>query len=201
VGRVKRICYEGAWYHVFNRGISRKTIYFSDNHSGRFIELAGDISHPYSVEIHSYCLMRNHYHLLMHTPKGNLSDAMWYLGTHFSRFTNKTMGGDGPVFKDRFKSILIQDMAYLLQVSRYIHRNPIEAGIITNESSYQWSSLKDFLDTTSPNSHFLKKDFLLSHFKSEAEFAEYNAIQNSAAIKKFYARKKIRAILNSETIS
>ncbi|MSR88089.1 MAG: hypothetical protein EXS67_00330 [Candidatus Margulisbacteria bacterium] len=60
-------------------------------------------------------------------------------------------------------------MAYLLQVSRYIHRNPIEAGIVADATSYQWSSLKDFLEADSPNSNFLKKDFLLSHFKSEAE--------------------------------
>ncbi len=201
MSRGNRVTYPGAWYHIFNRGISRKTIYFNEIHYNFFITLLEHISSKYHVEIHSFCLMKNHYHLLMCTPRGNISEAMWYLGTHFSRFVNRTIGGDGPVFKDRFRSILIEDIRYLLQVSRYIHRNPYEAGLTQQNLAYEWSSFNSFSSEKSYYDLFLHKKFLLSHFKNPEEFSEYTFSKNSKEIRQFYGKKHIQNILNEKTLA
>jgi putative transposase len=148
--RRSRIQYKGAWYHVFNRGISKKTIYFSDSHYFLFIELLGKITKKYNVEIHAFCLMPNHYHLLIHTPDGNLSKAMQYFLSIFAKRINDDINADGSVFRDRYKSILIDSTTYLLQLTRYIHLNPVEAQISSSAKTYKWSSYTAYTAEVTP---------------------------------------------------
>ena len=91
--------------------------------------------------------MGNHYHLLINTPRGNLDIGMRYLNSMYAQKFNKTRKKDGPVFRDRYKSVVVQDQRYLLNLTRYIHRNPVEAQLITSPEKYEWSSCQDFISS------------------------------------------------------
>lgn len=114
--RPLRIEYEGAWYHVMNRGANHQNIFHTNEHRKLFLELLTEINQQFYVELHSFCLMDNHYHLLIHTPFANLSKAMRYLDGVYTQRINRMMNRDGPLFRGRYKSILIEEDTYLLQV-------------------------------------------------------------------------------------
>jgi len=140
MSRPLRIEYEGAWYHAMNRGAGGRTIFLSDAQRKLFLKLLRDISETFTVEIHAYCLMDNHYHLLVRTPRANLSQAMRYLNGVYTQRFNKETGSDGALFRGRYKAILIEADQYLLQVSRYIHCNPVKGGQCSRADEYPWSS-------------------------------------------------------------
>jgi len=149
--RPLRIEYEGAWYHVMNRGLDKQNIFDTKQHYEFFLRLLSETSLNYEIEIHAYCLMTNHYHLLIRTPLANLSKAMQYLGSIYTQEYNKFTSRDGPLFKGRYKAILIEDDAYLLQLLRYIHLNPIEAKISLKPEDYSWSSYQYYVNNSSPS--------------------------------------------------
>ena len=110
-----------------------------------FISLFPEVHEKYQAEIHAYCLMNNHYHLLLHCPQGNLSKIMQYISKVYTQRFNRIQATDGALFRGRFKSILVDADSYLLQVSRYIHLNPVTAKIASNPEHYPWSSYKYYL--------------------------------------------------------
>jgi putative transposase len=128
--RPLRIEYPGAWYHVMNRGASRQKIFHNFNDFQLFLDLLSETSVRYQIQIHTYCLMSNHYHLLIHTPYANLGKAMRHLDGLYTVRHNRSFGKDGPLFRGRYKAILIEADNYLLHLSRYIHLNPVEAKIV-----------------------------------------------------------------------
>ena len=140
MSRPLRIEYTGAWYHVMNRGAAYQEIFTSDVHRFLFLDLLSEIKNLFGVECHAYCLMGNHYHLLIHTPRGNLGRGMRHLSGIFTQRFNRLEGRDGPLFRGRYKAIIVDADNYLLQVSRYIHRNSIEAQLIDRIDDYAWSS-------------------------------------------------------------
>jgi len=145
MSRPLRIEYKGAWYHVMNRGLARQPIFYNDTSRKLFLELLNEIHHRYSVEIHAYCLMGNHYHLFVRTPLGNLSRAMRHLnGVSTQRF-NKLQMRDGPLFRGRYKSILVEADTYFLRLSRYIHLNPVVGNIVDTAEAYPWSSYSAYV--------------------------------------------------------
>lgn len=146
MSREHRIQYENAWYHVMNRAAGKKFIFKDENNKYIFMELLKDIHDKYAVQIHSFCIMDNHYHLLLRTPKANLSKAIHSLQFRYSSTYNKIINSDGPVFRNRFKSILINNDSYLLQICRYIHLNPIEAKI-AKINEYKWSSYNYYISS------------------------------------------------------
>src|SRR5438132_2071692 len=105
MARPLRIEYEGAWYHVMNRGISHQAIYKTIDHRRMFLDLLAEISSKFFVEIHAYCLMENHYHLLLRTPFSNLGKAMRHLDGVYTRRYNISEGRDGPIFRGRYHAI------------------------------------------------------------------------------------------------
>lgn len=113
MSRPLRIVYEGAWYHVMNRGAGRRTIFHSDTYRQLFLALLGEITQTFGVEVHAYCLMDNHYHLLLHTPRANLSAAMRHLQRLYTQRHNRMEQTDGPLFRGRFKAILVDADHYL----------------------------------------------------------------------------------------
>jgi len=141
--RPARVQFDNACYHVINRGLSRKKIFINDKGYQIFLEIMEEACQRFGVIVHAYCLMDNHYHLLLQTPKGNLSKFMQRVSSRYTQRFNKFTDGDGPLFRGRFKSMLIEDDPYLLVLSRYIHRNP--ANFIDNLSSYKWSSYPAYL--------------------------------------------------------
>lgn len=144
--RLIRLQFENAWYHVMNRGSGSRDIYKSDERRNLFLELLQNASKIFEIQIHAYCLMDNHYHLLIKTPKANLSRAMQYLGGNYTKWFNRIEKSDGPLFRSRYKAILVDKNAYLLYVSRYIHLNAVDANIVKNPEAYRWSSYCHYLN-------------------------------------------------------
>lgn len=140
MARPLRIEYPGAWYHVLHRGAGRRKIFLSAEDRLRFFDLLQDIHTMWNVEIHAYSLMDNHYHLLIHTPLGNLSRAMRHVNGLFTQYFNRAHRTDGPLFRGRFKSIVIDKDSYLLELVRYIHLNPVKDGICRQPSQHPWTS-------------------------------------------------------------
>ncbi|MGE4170712.1 MAG: transposase [Candidatus Margulisiibacteriota bacterium] len=128
-----------------NRGIARRHLFLSRKHKQLFLELLGIIVEKFQVEVHAFCLMGTHYHLLIYTKNNTISKAIQYLNSNFARAVNKDRKRDGFVFKGRFKSILINNEKYRLNVCRYIHLNPVEAGLVKNGYDFEWSSCQDYL--------------------------------------------------------
>jgi len=138
--RPLRIEYPGAYYHVMNRGLSHGKVFVQDRDREQFFTLVGELSRLWGLKVHAYCLMDTHYHLLLQTPKGELSRAMRHLDGIYTLKFNRFHGRDGPLFRGRYKAILIDAEEYFLAVARYIHHNPVDAGIVRDISQYRWSS-------------------------------------------------------------
>jgi REP element-mobilizing transposase RayT len=145
MARPLRIEYPGAWYHVMNRGAGRGCVFPDEALCRTFLSLLGDIHDRFAIACHAYCLMGNHYHLLLHTPNSNLGRAMRHLDGVYTQRHNRRRETDGPLFRGRYRAQLIEDGEYLWIVSRYIHRNPIEAGLCASAADYRWSSYAYFL--------------------------------------------------------
>lgn len=129
--RPLRIEYKGAWYHVINRGAGRRYVFHTSKFKAMFLELLAECNEQFQIEVHSYCLMGNHYHLLIRTPEANLSKAMHHLNGVFAKRYNIIKHSDGPIFRGRFKSIVVEAENYLLHLSRYTN-NPKVFGIFSN---------------------------------------------------------------------
>ena len=145
MARPLRIEYPGAYYHVMNRGNARNNIFLIDDDYGMFLALLEESSKLFGVRILSYCLMTNHYHLLVHTQRGNLSRFMRHLGGIYTQRFNKVHKKDGHLFRGRFKAVLVQEDSYLTHLVRYIHLNPIQANLVQDPKDYPWSSHGHYL--------------------------------------------------------
>jgi len=140
MARPLRVEFQGAWYHVMNRGAGRRRTFFARRDFLRFLDLLGDASAVFNLEVHAYCLMGNHYHLLVRTPDGGLGRAMRHLNGVYTQYINRRRERDGSLFRGRYRAILVDSGSYLLQVSRYIHLNPVDAGIVERPESYPYTS-------------------------------------------------------------
>ncbi len=166
MGRQRRIDFDGAIHHVMNRGVNHEAIFFADSdriESGRRL---ADIHTRFGVETLAYCLMGNHYHLLLRTSAGNLSAAMHRLASLYSRHTNDRIGRDGPLFRSRFHSILVTTDAYLLTATRYIHRNALDLPGVGSVDAYRWSSFRSYVGHRRPPT-FLQTDLALGYFGND----------------------------------
>ena len=197
MARPLRIEYPGAFYHIMNRGQSRRNIFVEDQGRQSFLDLLADIVQLWKVEIFAYCLMDNHYHLLLSTPMGVLSRPMRHLDGIYTQKFNRVHHCDGPLFRGRYQAILIDAEQYFLSVLRYIHKNPLGAGVVSDIDQYRWSShwgylnkkqCPDWLDTRSVMSRFggLKEYQRFMHEKVEEE------------IKDFYQSRYQKAVLGSK---
>jgi putative transposase len=140
MARQWRIEFPGALYHVLSRGNGRQDIVLCDTDRYLFLDLLAQLSERFNLEIYAYVLMSNHYHLLLKTIDANLSKAMQWFGTTYTRKFNLKNQTSGHLFQGRFKSIIVENDAYLLRLSCYIHRNPLRAGIVERLADFQWSS-------------------------------------------------------------
>lgn len=128
-----------------NRGTDRARVFFCDDDRVDFGRLLGEIYERYEVPTLAYCLMDNHYHLLLRPPDGALSPALQHLSGQYTRRLNIRHGRDGPLFRGRFHSIPVETDTYLMWVSRYIHRNPLSIAGVSSPSEYRWSSYRAYL--------------------------------------------------------
>ncbi len=128
-----------------NRGAARQPVFLTARDGESFESLLGVCCQRFGVEVHAYCLMPNHYHLLLHCPEGGLSAFMQLLGARYTRSVNDRLGRDGPIFRGRFRSIVIDSDSYLAAAGRYIHRNPIDLRPHVDLAGYRWSSYRCYL--------------------------------------------------------
>jgi len=124
MARPLRIQYPGAFYHVTSRGNEQQEIFKSRRDREKFCEYLGSASSRYGAIIHSYCLMSNHYHLLLESPEGNLSQIMRHINGAHTTYFNVKRKRAGSLFQGRHKAILVEADEYALELSRYIHLNP-----------------------------------------------------------------------------
>ena len=167
MGRAWRIEFEGGLYHVLSRGNERRDIFYDDKDRETFLEVIGEMAERYTVDVFALVMMGNHYHLLLRTNHANLSKSMQWLALTYTRRFNNRHFRSGHLLQGRFKSIIVENDAYLMRLSCYIHRNPLRAGMVSRLSDYHWSSYKiyaygekppDWLLTKPVLSQFLAKD-------------------------------------------
>jgi putative transposase len=144
MARAWRIEFEGALYHVLSRGHEKRDIFYGDDDRRLFLDTLGDMAQRFEVDGVAYVLMGNHYHLLLRTRRANLSRAMQWLGVTYTNRFNTRHSRSGHLFQGRFKSMLVQNDAYLLQLSYYIHRNPLRAKLVERLADYRWSSYRAY---------------------------------------------------------
>jgi putative transposase len=140
MARPVRLEYPGAVYHVICRGNNRQTVFCDDHDRKRYLGRLSYYCDQKGVELLAYCLLTNHVHLLLETPTGNLSKMMQPFQTSYTVYFNKRHKRSGHVFEQRYKAFVVDKDNYLLEVSRYIHLNPVSAGIVKEPRKYRWSS-------------------------------------------------------------
>lgn len=163
MGRPQRIDVDDGWYHVMNRGASHQRTFLCDADRVEFGRLLGVGHERFGVEVHAYCLMSNHFHLLVHCPTGGLSRYMHLLCSSFVRHVNERAGRDGPLFRGRFRSIVVSDDRQLLATVRYIHRNALDLPGVVSVDGYRWSSHRTYLGHRPPP-EWLHTNEVLAHF-------------------------------------
>jgi REP element-mobilizing transposase RayT len=147
VARKLRIQYDGALYHVLNRGNYRRDVFGTAGAAQAFVTALEEVTVRYQWRIHAYVVMRNHYHLALETPQANLVDGMhWLQGTISTRF-NRLRDERGHLFQGRYQSLLVEDFQAMARLVDYIHLNPVRAGIVTGDqvAAFRWSSLRRFV--------------------------------------------------------
>jgi len=161
MARPLRIEYEGAVYHVTSRGNSGARIFHDDVDRSRFLEVLKSVIARFGWICHAYCLMDNHYHLLIETPDPNLSRGMQHLNGVYTQWFNRRHSRYGHLVQGRFKSILVEKESYLLELARYIVLNPVRAKMVRAAKNWKWSSYRATAGQVDPP-EFLTVDWLLS---------------------------------------
>jgi REP element-mobilizing transposase RayT len=166
VSRPLRIEYPGAFYHVTSRGNERKTVFQSNRDREKYLSYVESAHDRYGAIIHAYCLMGNHYHLLLETPRGNLSKILQYINGAYTTYFNLKRGRSGHLFQGRFKGILVDKDEYCKELSRYLHLNPVRAGMVKTPLEYPWSSYRYFIGEDK-KPQWLTTEFVLGDFGGE----------------------------------
>jgi putative transposase len=198
---------EGEIYHIYNRGVNKMNIFLDEQDfrvfaarlkENLFPELINPLlsKHavrrktlpPNSYDLISYCLMPNHFHLLIKQNTNlPITQLILKVCTGYSKYFNKKYGRIGAIFQDRFKSVRIHKNNQLLWVSYYIHKNPIEAGFVENPNNYKWSSFSEYVKSESEP--LCKKDLILSQFQKLETYLSY------------FKKQKTNKILQANIIS
>ena len=177
MARPLRIEYPGAVYHITSRGNEKKPVYKDDQDRKNFLFILDKVNKRYHWLCHTYCLMDNHFHLLIETPEGNLSIGMRQLNGVYTQAFNKRHRRVGHLFQGRYKAILIQKDSHLLEVCRYVVQNPVRAGLVEDPAQWRWSSYSAAAGREKPSS-CLTTNWVLGQFsskrrKAEREYREY----------------------------
>lgn len=202
MSRPLRIQYPGAWYHVMNRGRRRERVFFDQKDFERFISLLQEAGNLWNCRVAAYCLMSNHYHILLQTPDANINRIMRHINGVYTQHFNRRHGLDGSLFRGRYKSILIDADNYLLELIRYIHRNPLHAGIEKKLGEYPWTSHSGYVSEAKKWA-WLYKDFplaMLSRKKSGRikAYLDFVASPVSQKINLFFNEKKLNPVLGKD---
>ena len=180
MGRRPRVEYEGALYHVVQRGNNREYIYLTPAHRNFMVEQLANAVEVDGVEVFAYVIMSNHYHLLLRTVSEPLHKVMHRINTRYAKWYNTDRDRSGPVFETRYKAIPIQDERYLLQLVRYIHRNPVRAKMCLHPQEYPWSSDSTYRGNVT-GKQFVNNAFILNILapKYQEALKDYNVLMET----------------------
>ena len=171
MARPLRIEYPGAFYHVTSRGNERKEIFKSQRDREKFLSYLESSTQRYDALIHVFCLMENHYHLFLETPSGNLSQIMRHINGAYTTYFNVKRQRSGHLFQGRYKAILVDVDEYAKELSRYIHLNPLRAGIVEKLEEYPWSSYPYYIGLEKAPA-WLARNSILSYFADNVSDAQ-----------------------------
>ncbi|MEZ6155427.1 MAG: transposase [Candidatus Scalinduaceae bacterium] len=185
-----------------NRGLNQYSIFLHDSDYELFITVVKEACKLFNVFVSSYCLLPNHYHLLLCTPEGNLGRFMRHLNGVYTQRHNRKHKKDGPLFRGRYKATLVQEEEYLTRVVRYIHRNPLNAKMVDNLSSYQWSSHKVY-EWGKSKEDWLDIDIILECFSNKRKqavkiYKNFVEEATDSELEKFYSKRNQSSILGEE---
>ncbi len=170
MARPLRLEFTGALYHITSRGNARNDIYQDDEDRVNWLELLNNVCDRFNWICHAYCLMDNHYHVVVETVEGNLSKGMRQLNGVYTQTFNRRHHRVGHVFQGRYKAILVEKDSYLLELSRYVVLNPVRARMVKDVADWPWSSYLATMNQA-PSLECLQVNWLLAQFGSEREKA------------------------------
>lgn len=176
MARPLRIEFAGALYHVTARGNAQQDIYAGDDDRRQFLDLLGHTVDRHDWYCHAYCLMGNHYHLLIETNTPTLAKGMKFLNGTYTQYFNRRHLRVGHVFQGRYKAILVQKEAYLLELARYIVLNPVRAQMVRSAKDWPWSSFRATAGLTD-SAACLTADWLLAGFARTAGLARQRYVE------------------------
>ena len=171
---------------MLSRGNEQKDIFHDDQDRLTFLDVIGEMADHYDVGIFAYVLMSNHYHILLRTNHANLSNSMQWLALTYTRRFNNRHSRSGHLFQGRFKSIIVQNDAYLVQLSCYIHRNPLRANVISRLAEYPWSSYRAYAYGDKAPDGLLTKPILAQSKGKDRHKAYREKVQQYAEEEKRY---------------
>ena len=182
--RQARLTYEGAFHHVTNRGIKGEDIFPGNSEKVQFLEYLKEYSKKLHIRLLAYCVMDNHYHLIIQNLSGRMSDFLKLVNGSYGMFYRKTHGGKGYVFQNRYHSTLIQEDSYLLTAIAYVLQNPVRAGLVKNFNDYTWSSAGEYY--SAGESHIVDRGYVEGLFESREMFISFvdDSVEDELPIQK-----------------
>ena len=172
MSRPLRIEFAGALYHITSRGNDRAAIFLVDSDRRQFLDTLGEVVGRCGWRCHAYCLMTNHYHLVVETPRANLSAGMRHVNGLYTQRFNRRHERVGHVFQGRFHAVVVERETHLLELARYVVLNPVRAGIVRRAEDYRWSSLRASLGFE-PLPRWLMSEEIVTPFGSAARYLEF----------------------------
>lgn len=202
MSRPLRIQYPDAWYHVMNRARRGQDLYPSKEDIVTFLDLLKETATMFNLKVSAYCLMPNHYHLLVQTPDANLARCMRHVNGVYTQRYNVRNKCDGTLFRGRYKSILVDADSYLLELVRYIHRNPLRAGIVSKIDQCAWSSHRGYI-SGGQEWEWLHKEFVLKMLAKKRalqirKYRQFIEKQDAEQLVSFFEKTNLPSMLGGE---
>lgn len=200
MARPLRLELPGGLYHVTSRGNARSEIYLDDEDRLNWLTLLNDVCERFNWICHAYCLMTNHYHIVIETIEGNLSKGMRHLNGVYTQNFNRHHHRVGHVFQGRYKAILVEKDHYLLELCRYVVLNPVRAKMVNDVADWPWSSYLATVNQTKPLKS-LQVDWLLSQFeanKDQAIVTYQNFVRAGVGLAPIWERLKNQIFLGND---
>lgn len=163
MGRPVRIQFPGALYHITSRGNEKKEIFLAEEDRAKFLNILRDYHERYGILVHAYVLLGNHYHLILETPRANLLKVMHGINGSYTGYFNRKYGRVGHLLQGRYRAILVDRDEYLLPLSRYVHLNPVRAGMVESPEGYAWSSYGGYIGKAQKED-WIEYSWVLSQF-------------------------------------
>jgi len=206
VPRQARIKGEFSIYHIIQRGNEKKNLFLSSEDNAKFVEILGRMKIKYKFFLYAFCLMGNHVHLLIDDNGNDISKIIKSVNVSYAQYFNRKYQRCGHLFQDRFWSELVKDERYFLQVSRYIHNNPVRAGVAKEPAEYCWSSYNIYAGRTEDLYKLIDKGKVLAIFSPDPEIAlreymEFMHCEESSLESFLDVEEDFNGVNNSDCIS